>query len=49
MFVGSNSALIAPVTIAKDALIGAGSVVTKNVPEANLAVARAKQVNIAKK
>jgi bifunctional UDP-N-acetylglucosamine pyrophosphorylase/glucosamine-1-phosphate N-acetyltransferase len=49
VFVGSNSALVAPVTIAKDALIGAGSVVTKNVPEANLAVARAKQVNIAKK
>jgi bifunctional UDP-N-acetylglucosamine pyrophosphorylase/glucosamine-1-phosphate N-acetyltransferase len=49
VFVGSNSALIAPVTIEKNAKIGAGSVITKNVPAGNLAVARARQVNIDKK
>ena len=46
VFIGSNSALVAPVTIEKDALVGAGSVVTKNVPEKGLCIARAKQKNI---
>lgn len=45
-FIGSNTALVAPVTIGKKALVGAGSVVTKNVPETMLCVARARQVNI---
>lgn len=46
VFVGSNSALVAPVTIGRDATIGAGSVVTCDVPEQTLAVARGKQKNI---
>lgn len=45
VFVGSNTALIAPVTISKEAFIAAGSVITKDVPEQALAIARAQQVN----
>lgn len=45
-FVGSNSALIAPVKIANKSLIGAGSVITKNVEEGDLAIARSKQTNL---
>ncbi|OGI08885.1 MAG: hypothetical protein A3I68_02075 [Candidatus Melainabacteria bacterium RIFCSPLOWO2_02_FULL_35_15] len=40
---GSNSVLVAPVTIGEDALIAAGSVVTKNVPNKALAITRPKQ------
>ncbi len=43
-FIGSNSALVAPVKIGDGAYIGSGSVVTKNVDGDALAVARAKQV-----
>ena len=46
VFVGSNSSLVAPVTIAKDATIGAGSVITKNAPAGELTVSRARQVSI---
>lgn len=42
-FIGSNTSLVAPVTIGKDATIGAGSVITKNAPEGELTVARARQ------
>ncbi len=42
---GSNSVLVAPVTIGEDALIAAGSVVTKNVPKKALAITRPKQEN----
>ncbi|MDG1469162.1 MAG: bifunctional UDP-N-acetylglucosamine diphosphorylase/glucosamine-1-phosphate N-acetyltransferase GlmU [Glaciecola sp.] len=42
-FVGSNSSLVAPVTIGDTATIGAGSVVTKDVEDNALAIARAKQ------
>ncbi len=45
VFVGSNTALVAPVRIGKDALIGAGSVITKDVPAGALALGRARQVN----
>lgn len=45
-FVGSNSALVAPVEIGKDATIGAGSVIGKDAPEGKLTVARARQVTI---
>ena len=45
VFIGSNTALVAPVTICKNALIGAGSTITKNVPENTLAVARGSQKN----
>jgi bifunctional UDP-N-acetylglucosamine pyrophosphorylase/glucosamine-1-phosphate N-acetyltransferase len=40
VFVGSNSCLVAPVTINSDATIGAGSVITKDVPEKALALSR---------
>ena len=43
-FVGSNSSLVAPVTIAKGAYVGSGSVVTKDVPEGALAIGRRQQV-----
>lgn len=43
-FIGSNSSLVAPVTIGKTATIGAGSVITKDVSDNALAVARGKQV-----
>lgn len=45
-FVGSNSSLVAPVTIGENATVGAGSVVTKDVPAQQLAVARGQQRNI---
>ena len=46
-FIGSNSALVAPVTIGDMATIGAGSVVVKEVLAEELAIARTKQRNIA--
>jgi len=42
-FVGTNSSLVAPVTIGEGAYVGAGSVITKDVPPGALAVARGKQ------
>jgi len=42
--IGSNSSLIAPVTIGKKSIIGAGSVITKNVRKGSLVLARAKQI-----
>ena len=47
VFVGSNSSLVAPVTIGSGATVGAGSTVTKDVPADSLAVARGKQRNMA--
>jgi len=44
-FVGSNSALVAPVTVGAGAMVGSGSVVTEDVPPGDLALGRAKQVN----
>jgi bifunctional UDP-N-acetylglucosamine pyrophosphorylase/glucosamine-1-phosphate N-acetyltransferase len=46
VFVGSNTALVAPVTLGVNATIGAGSVITSDVPDQGLAVARSKQKNI---
>lgn len=46
VFIGSNSALVAPVTIGENATVGAGSVITKDVPDNGLAVARGQQRNI---
>ncbi len=43
-FIGCNSALLAPVTIEENAIVGAGSVINQSVPKDSLAVARAKQV-----
>jgi bifunctional UDP-N-acetylglucosamine pyrophosphorylase/glucosamine-1-phosphate N-acetyltransferase len=45
-FIGSNTALVAPVTIGEGAVVGAGSVVTKDVPRDMLCVARARQVHL---
>lgn len=45
-FIGSNTALVAPVTIGEKALVAAGSVITKDVPENTLGVGRARQVNL---
>ncbi|MFT3763297.1 MAG: bifunctional UDP-N-acetylglucosamine diphosphorylase/glucosamine-1-phosphate N-acetyltransferase GlmU [Pseudoxanthomonas sp.] len=45
-FIGSNSALVAPVTIGKGATIGAGSVIGLDAPEGKLTVARVRQVTI---
>jgi bifunctional UDP-N-acetylglucosamine pyrophosphorylase/glucosamine-1-phosphate N-acetyltransferase len=44
-FVGSNSTLVAPLEIAQGAYIGAGSVITHNVPPRTLAIGRSRQVN----
>ncbi len=46
VFIGSNSSLVAPVTVEKNATVGAGSTITKGVPEATLGVARGRQVHI---
>lgn len=46
VFVGSNSSLVAPVTIAAQATIGAGSTITRDVADDELAVARGRQRNI---
>ena len=48
-FIGSNSSLIAPIVVGKNSMIGAGSVITKSIPENKLALGRSKQRNIAKK
>ncbi len=45
-FVGSDAAIVAPVTIGKGAYVGAGSVITKDVPAGSLAVGRADQKTI---
>lgn len=47
-FLGSNCSFVAPVTIGKNALVGAGSVITHDIPDNNLAIARGKQINIKK-
>ena len=46
VFVGTNSSLVAPVTIREDSAIGAGSTITKEVPARTLAIGRGKQVII---
>ncbi len=45
-FIGSDTQLIAPVTVGKGATIGAGSTITKDTPECQLTLSRAKQVSI---
>jgi bifunctional UDP-N-acetylglucosamine pyrophosphorylase/glucosamine-1-phosphate N-acetyltransferase len=44
VFIGSNSALVAPVTIGEGAYIGSGSVITEDVPAGALALGRARQI-----
>ncbi len=45
-FIGSNTALVAPVTVGKGAYVGAGSTITKDVPPGKLGISRARQVNL---
>ena len=45
-FIGSNSSLVAPVTIGRAATIGAGSVITSNAPDGKLTIARGRQLSI---
>jgi len=45
-FIGSNSALVAPVKVGKNAIVGAGSTITKNIKDDTLALTRSKQVEI---
>lgn len=47
-FIGSGSQLVAPVKVESDSLVGAGSVITKDVPEGHLAIERSDQKNIKK-
>jgi len=46
VFVGSNSSLVAPITIDKQSIIGAGSVITKNVKKKSLALTRSPQLEV---
>ncbi|MDC0348857.1 bifunctional UDP-N-acetylglucosamine diphosphorylase/glucosamine-1-phosphate N-acetyltransferase GlmU [Alphaproteobacteria bacterium] len=46
VFVGSNTALVAPVTLEKGSMIGAGSVITKDVKQGEIALSRSSQKNI---
>ena len=46
VFVGSNSSLVAPITIEEDSVVGAGSVITKNVKKKSLALTRSLQTEI---
>ena len=46
VFIGSNSSLVAPLRISKDSVIGAGSVITKNVKKKTLALTRSDQREI---
>lgn len=48
-FIGSNTALVAPVKVGDNAVIGAGSVITEDVEGGALAIARGRQVNKVKK
>jgi bifunctional UDP-N-acetylglucosamine pyrophosphorylase / glucosamine-1-phosphate N-acetyltransferase len=45
-FIGSDTQLVAPVTVGRDAYVGAGTTVTKDVPRGALALTRVKQVNV---
>lgn len=49
VFIGSNTAIIAPLKIGNGAIIGAGSTITKNVGENDLAISRIKQENLTNK
>ena len=46
VFIGSNSSLVAPITIDKESIVGAGSVITKNVRKKSLALTRSTQLEV---
>ena len=45
VFIGSNTMLVAPISIGNDVITAAGTVVTKNIPDGDLAISRTKQEN----
>jgi bifunctional UDP-N-acetylglucosamine pyrophosphorylase/glucosamine-1-phosphate N-acetyltransferase len=47
VFIGSDTQLVAPVTVANGATIGAGSTITRNAPEGELTLSRSKQLTVA--
>ena len=46
VFIGSNTSLVAPVKLEKDSIVGAGSVITKDVKKKSLAITRSSQIEI---
>tara|TARA_B100000965_G_scaffold123899_1_gene102536 strand:- start:477 stop:1088 length:612 start_codon:yes stop_codon:yes gene_type:complete len=46
VFIGSNTSLVAPITIGEESVVGAGSVITRKVNKKSLAVTRANQIEI---
>ena len=48
VFIGSNSSLVAPITLAENSIIGAGSVITRNVGKKSLALTRSQKLEIKK-
>ncbi|MDO9054284.1 MAG: bifunctional UDP-N-acetylglucosamine diphosphorylase/glucosamine-1-phosphate N-acetyltransferase GlmU [Gallionella sp.] len=46
VFIGSDTQLVAPVTVARGSTIGAGSTITRNTPEGELTLSRSKQVSV---
>ena len=46
VFIGSNSSLVAPVTLAENSIVGAGSVITRDVSKKSLALTRSQQLEI---
>ena len=46
VFIGSNSSLVAPLSIDEDSIVGAGSVITKNVRKKSLALTRSPQLEV---
>ena len=46
VFIGSNSSLVAPLVIEENAIVGAGSVITKNIQKKSLALTRSPQISI---
>ena len=46
VFIGSNSSLVAPITLEKNSIIGAGSVITKKVKKNSLALTRSSQIEV---
>ena len=46
VFIGSNSSLVAPITINEDSIVGAGSVITKNINKKSLALTRSPQLEV---
>ncbi len=46
VFIGSNSSLVAPITIEEGSIVGAGSVITKKVKKKSLALTRSQQIEV---